>query len=1729
VREVSRSKRLSFQHLTNGDGGANMKRVGRKGSVLVAAVLTMGLLVGGLGGSAQAEFPYPTPTSPPSDPYDYGSYMKTKSTDRDDMPDELTDNIGDNDWKYSSKTACDLYGPDSPNQKFFNCSPATVANPQEQHGVTGSSVDRAWTYTTGRPDTVIAVHDSGIQWNSLSKPMIDVNNKTWLNFGELPVPGATTFSANKRDYDVNHDGIFNIKDYCQDWLDEKDCGGTGDSRVRGDAASADTDYNRNGIIDPEELIFIFSDGIDQDGNGYTDDFVGWDTYEDDNDPFDEVQYGHGSGEAGDSTAEANNEGNGGGGDVGSCPNCMVMHMRVGDSFVADVNDAAEGMIYATDNGADILQSALGTLNNSRFAQEAIDYAYRKGVVLIASAADESAGHHNQPSVLEHAVTFNSIGEPSVEGAGQPPSYLEFRGCTNYGAYIAASVPSNSCSSEAVGRMAGVAGLMYSAAKNRLTRNGANGVVGGTLGDYGALDGPGGVPEGRVLSAEEVDQLVARGADDINFTSPLPYTDRSYPETQRYGATKGWDPFFGYGRINARRMVRAIEENKIPPEADITSPKWFDIVDPTANPATAPPIEIEGTVASRRTPKYDYEVQWGLWSWYEIDRKNYQPPVYHSSNDPASGITLTNPGNQSAPISGVLATIDPEVIAAELEAERDGTQGPAVDPTTGRGDHENRQLPDKFSVVVRVIVTAKNQNNTDVLQDVYGEVDDPNGGTDPVTGSDPNKDQAAATVPLRGVGTKQFFVHHDPALFNGFPRDLQGDGAAAPRFADIDNDGVDEIIVATSNGLIHAYESAGGEVPGWPVHTTDAALNYDAPAYQSGEITTPVYSAVLRSPAVGDLDRDGDLEVVSGDFQGRIWAWDHTGKVVRGFPVRSNPAFSTPDPSDRAAGFYDDHPELVEGHWQGPGSIPNDPDLVPDLVNRHTQLNRLNRWFLPSPTLANIDAETDDLEILAGAADRHLYAFDSRGGTVPGWPVFLRDNLYLQRVDPDTHEITNIRDAADYDEDRDTDEVAQKYNGAKVVTSPAAGNLDGDVAGTVEVLSTVNEQYREIPNFDDPTLRGICNDPPDPLKPHDPTGEFPEADPVIDCGNDRLYAMSGEGRRRVAGGPDADTGHPNSDDFLPGWPAPIGTVYLELLPVVGNGPDGSPILGQVSTANPGLETGIFATAGPGYILKQNGRSLYGQNADGRDRVLLTDALGPGSNSPDAPSIPAVGGAIYTEIQDGKLSFAAPGAGLGKLLDVALPDDQLQSDNQLAVWETSGTEQAAPRNQIAGFPREVNDLQFLTTPSAADIDGTGAEEILEGSAYYDLHAFTTDGTEPGANDLAPDGWPKFTGGWTVSPPAVGDWDGDGKRDIAHVIREGRFFVWKSNGAEVCDPATWPEWGHDGWMTNNTETDAIRPRVINDLSVTSNADGTATLTWKAPGDDGICGKAKMYDVRRSNRPLTTDDFSFGRPVNADGGAAPPEPGEPGTTQTYVIQREQCNSYVAVQTYDGNPATDQPAHPANPSAASNSVEIPGTDPTSTACGGPGGTSPVEPTRLTISGARSGQTTDRTELRALLETPSGPVSGEPVTFTFQGRSFGATTDAAGIAVADVKIRGKAKSTSIAVEFTGTSLLEPSSDTELFVVQREDSRMKVRFRRAHPGTAIRARLRDLDSPLAVAGRMIRFFLNGEPVGRRRTDSEGRAKVILRGHRLKRGDKARVAFVGGNRFRPSSGTTRWRRR
>src|SRR2546425_6471476 len=167
----------------------------------------------------------------------------------------------------------------------------------------------------------------------------------------------------------------------------------------------------------------------------------------------------------------------------------TLFRSVGDSFVADVNRFAQGVVFSVDTGASVIQEALGTYNNSSFGQAAVDYAYAHGVPVMASAADEDAWHHNYPSNYVHTIVVNSIRDFGLKtcaggsrvGKGctidancpgstcvdpvQPSSWLFIDGCTNFGGNIAVSISSTSCSSEATGKSSGIAGLLVSAGRD----------------------------------------------------------------------------------------------------------------------------------------------------------------------------------------------------------------------------------------------------------------------------------------------------------------------------------------------------------------------------------------------------------------------------------------------------------------------------------------------------------------------------------------------------------------------------------------------------------------------------------------------------------------------------------------------------------------------------------------------------------------------------------------------------------------------------------------------------------------------------------------------------------------------------------------------------------------------------------------------------------------------------------------------------------------------------------------------------------------------------------------------------------------------------------------------------------------------------------------------------------------------------------------------------------------
>ena len=129
---------------------------------------------------------------------------------------------------------------------------------------------------------------------------------------------------------------------------------------------------------------IAANGIDDDGNGYVDDIVGYDFLGNDPSPQDNT-FGHGSHVAGIAAAAANNSTGG----AGVCPACKLMILRAGDEDGFPTSAFLEAIDYAVENGADIINMSLGGPIWSKFERDALARAGNNGVLVVAAAGNEA--------------------------------------------------------------------------------------------------------------------------------------------------------------------------------------------------------------------------------------------------------------------------------------------------------------------------------------------------------------------------------------------------------------------------------------------------------------------------------------------------------------------------------------------------------------------------------------------------------------------------------------------------------------------------------------------------------------------------------------------------------------------------------------------------------------------------------------------------------------------------------------------------------------------------------------------------------------------------------------------------------------------------------------------------------------------------------------------------------------------------------------------------------------------------------------------------------------------------------------------------------------------------------------------------------------------------------------------------------------------------------------------
>ena len=265
----------------------------------------------------------------------------------------------------------------------------------------------------------------------------------------------------------------------------------------------------------------------------------------------------------------------------------------------------------------------------------------------------------------------------------------------------------------------------------------------------------------------------------------------------------------------------------------------------------------------------------------------------------------------------------------------------------------------------------------------------------------------------------------------------------PAIAQLDEDPELEIVMPVNLsvghiGAVHAYNIDGTPVPGWPYLTGGGGdnsqvssspavadldedgdeeiifaaersgglvyvLNRDATVVPGWPRFAPAATSQgrLPSPVLGDLDLDGFLDIVFIDTDGVLRAWDRQGNMLPGFPVI----------------YYDDPPAEATQSTPALGSIDSDGHLeivFGDEAGRLHAYNhdgtlaagfpiQTNGEVRGTPALGDIDGD-GLMEIALAGFDSNVYVWDLTANFYPSrlpWPFFRHDTRNTGRVLIDT--------------------------------------------------------------------------------------------------------------------------------------------------------------------------------------------------------------------------------------------------------------------------------------------------------------------------------------------------------------------------------------------------------------------------------------------------------------------------------------------------------------------------------------------------------------------------------------------------------------------------------------------------------------------------------------------------------------------------------------------------------
>jgi subtilisin family serine protease len=740
-----------------------------------------------------------------------------------------------------------------------------------------------------------------------------------------------------------------------------------------------------------------TNGLDDDGNGYADDWRGWDFTAGvfGNYPMD--YHGHGTHVAGTIAAVGDNAV----GILGVAPRARVMAVKVlGPNGFGTLEQIANGILYAARSGARVINASLGGEGDTpQTLLDAIAYAHDvKGVVFVAAAGNSGVDVGPAWTGTFPANMRNSVAVAAVDHLDQRASF------SNRGAKIDLAAPGGGDAGTGFDPQRSILSLKSAWAGSSMTGSGQLVVGGQYLRQAGTSMAAPHVAGVAALvlalhptySPEQVRQVLRTAADDVGVP--------------------GLDGDFGYGRLNANRATSA----PVPLATQLTEP---------ARPfaAGAPPT-VRGTVAGP-----------GLLDWtleYGSGKTPTAWTVLAAGTSAVTSAALATWSTTSLP-DGVYTlrltahTSGGQVYEDRMEVLVDSLEITSPDP----------QKPQAYTAgdTITIKGTIAPANFSGYSVSVFGyrtgyvspNIVLPNNGQQPVVNGTLASwnttglpaDHYSVCFWLNGGSASPACVEIivDPMLHPGWPKSIPALGFGGLTFAltdhltaaDLDGDGRQEILIGYDT-QVHVLDGAGNELPGWP-QSVDP-FNNGWP--------------IQKGPAVGDLTGDGIPEVVVVGYMGDVFVWSKDGVLLPGWPrPLLSQAFGSVAIDDvngdgrneivatsQSIAVVDVNGQMLPGWPVSPGFGSLQPPAIGDVDGDGTKEIVVQGLSMPNPimvfrangapvpgwpqpintgasessysypALGDLDGD-GAAEIVVGTLDGRVLTFRGNGSMLPGWPQF----------------------------------------------------------------------------------------------------------------------------------------------------------------------------------------------------------------------------------------------------------------------------------------------------------------------------------------------------------------------------------------------------------------------------------------------------------------------------------------------------------------------------------------------------------------------------------------------------------------------------------------------------------------------------------------------------------------------------------------------------------------------